>query len=80
MNHYIIKKYANRKLYDTREKGYMTLKDLIEKITAGENVLILKHPTGEDITSEVLKESLTMVNIPEKDCLFIIKSFSKERK
>lgn len=53
-----IKKYANRKLYDTTEKKYISLDDLSALIKAGEEVLIEDNETGEDLTSSVLSQIL----------------------
>ncbi len=54
-----IKKYANRKLYDTTEKKYISLDDLSTMIKAGEEVLIEDNETGEDLTSSVLSQILS---------------------
>jgi polyhydroxyalkanoate synthesis repressor PhaR len=49
-----IKRYANRKLYDTEAKRYVTLEDLAESIRRGEDVHVVGHVTGEDLTSLTL--------------------------
>ncbi|MBI4675575.1 MAG: pesticidal protein Cry15Aa [Chloroflexi bacterium] len=49
----IIKRYNNRKLYDTHAKRYVTLLDLAELIRRGDDVIVLDHANGEDITSQV---------------------------
>jgi polyhydroxyalkanoate synthesis repressor PhaR len=54
-----IKKYANRKLYDTSEKKYVSFDDLSELIKAGEEVSIEDNETGEDITSSVVSQLLS---------------------
>lgn len=46
----VIKRYANRKLYDTRAKQYVTLDALAELIRQGDDLAVIDHPTGEDIT------------------------------
>jgi len=53
-----IKKYANRKLYDTVEKKYVSLDDLAEMVKAGEEITIEDNETGEDLTSSVLSQLL----------------------
>ena len=53
-----IKKYANRKLYDTTAKKYVSLDQLAELIKAGEEVEIVDNQSGEDITSSVLSQLL----------------------
>jgi polyhydroxyalkanoate synthesis repressor PhaR len=46
-----IKRYANRKLYDTERSCYVTLDDIAAMIKAGEEVRVLDNKTGEDLTS-----------------------------
>ena len=53
-----IKKYANRKLYDTTDKRYISLKRLSELIKAGEEVQIIDNTNGEDITSSIVSRLL----------------------
>ena len=50
----IIKRYANRKLYNTRESQYITLSQIAQLIEAGEVVQILDKSSGEDITEITL--------------------------
>ncbi len=50
----IIKKYANRRLYDTEESRYVTLKDIKNIIATGTNVTILDDTNGQDITRALL--------------------------
>jgi polyhydroxyalkanoate synthesis repressor PhaR len=50
----LIKRYANRKLYDTESKRYVTLEDLAHFIRRGEEVRVVDHVTGEDLTSVTL--------------------------
>lgn len=50
----VIKRYANRKLYDTDSKRYVTLEDLAEFIRRGEDVRVVDHVSGEDLTSMTL--------------------------
>lgn len=49
----IIKRYANRKLYDTHAKRYVTLPDIAEMIRQGDEITVLDHASGEDITSQI---------------------------
>lgn len=53
-----IKKYANRKLYDTTDKKYISLDHLAELIKAGEEVTVVDNRTGEDITSSIVSQLL----------------------
>lgn len=50
----VIKRYSNRKLYDTESKHYVTLEDLAQAIRHGEEVQVVDHNTGEDLTSLTL--------------------------
>lgn len=52
----VIKRYANRKLYDTDAKRYVTLDDLAAFIRAGDDVRVVDHVTGEDLTSVTLMQ------------------------
>jgi polyhydroxyalkanoate synthesis repressor PhaR len=51
-----IKKYANRRLYNTGTSTYVTLEDLAEMVKAGENFVVADAKTGEDITRAVLTQ------------------------
>ncbi len=50
----IIKKYANRRLYDTESSGYITLDDLKELIVSGITIEVRDAKSGKDISREVL--------------------------
>ena len=52
----IIKKYANRKLYHTNRKQYITLEGIAALIQASEPVQVLDNETGEDITAAILTQ------------------------
>jgi len=47
--------YKNRKFRSRREKRYMTLDEIAEAIKSGDAIVIRRHETGEDVTSEYLK-------------------------
>ncbi len=47
----LIKRYANRKLYDTESKRYITLDGIAEMIRQQQDVKVIGHETGEDITA-----------------------------
>ncbi len=49
-----IKKYANRKLYDTTDKKYISRKRLSELIKQGEDIVIIDNETGEDLTASIV--------------------------
>ena len=51
-----IKKYANRRLYNTGTSSYVTLEDLAIMVKAGEDFAVEDAKTGEDITRSVLAQ------------------------
>jgi polyhydroxyalkanoate synthesis repressor PhaR len=51
-----IKKYANRRLYNTSSSAYVTLEDLAAMVKAGEDFIVHDAKTGEDITRAVLTQ------------------------
>src|SRR6187431_428929 len=50
----VIKRYSNRKLYDTRGSSYVTLLQIAEMIREGEDVQIIDNATKEDKTDVTL--------------------------
>jgi polyhydroxyalkanoate synthesis repressor PhaR len=52
----VIKRYANRKLYDTVESRYVTLEEIAEMVKAGAEVRIIDNRTKEDLTSVTLAQ------------------------
>ena len=50
----IIKKYPNRRLYDTEISSYITLEDIRQLIIEGESFTVREAKTGKDITRSVL--------------------------
>ena len=50
----LIRKYVNRRLYDTAQSRYVNLHDLRELITKGSQVRVVEQATGADITTPVL--------------------------
>src|SRR5919206_1897081 len=51
-----IKKYANRRLYNTGTSTYVTLEDLASMVKGGEDFVVFDAKTGEDITRSVLTQ------------------------
>ena len=49
-----IKKYPNRRLYDTRTSSYITLSEVKDMVMAVENFVVLDAKTGEDLTRSIL--------------------------
>jgi len=52
----IIKKYANRRLYNTGTSTYVTLEDLAAMVKSGEDFVVYDAKTSEDITRSVLTQ------------------------
>lgn len=50
----IVKRYGNRKLYDTTASRYVKLEEIADLVRNGEDVRVLEHPSGRDITSAAL--------------------------
>jgi polyhydroxyalkanoate synthesis repressor PhaR len=54
----IVKRYANRKLYDTEEKRYVTLDQVATLIREGAEIKVVDNESGEDLTSVTLSQIL----------------------
>lgn len=52
----VIKKYANRRLYNTATSSYVTLEHLCQMVKDGEEFVVFDAKTGEDITRPVLTQ------------------------
>ena len=52
----VVKKYANRRLYNTESSSYITLDNLAEMVRAGRDFVVYDAKTGEDITRSVLTQ------------------------
>lgn len=52
----LVKKYPNRRLYDTKSSRYITLDDLEKTIRAGEDVAVQDASDGRDLTQETLTQ------------------------
>jgi polyhydroxyalkanoate synthesis repressor PhaR len=50
----VIKRYSNRKLYDTRDSRYVTLLEIAELVRAGEDIQVIDNATKEDKTDVTL--------------------------
>src|SRR3990167_7179245 len=79
----IIKKYQNRRLYDTATSMYIVLEDIKEIIVGGEIVKVVDVKTGEDVTRSVLlqiilEEEVNRIPMFSDDFLFqIIRFYGK---
>lgn len=52
----VIKRYPNRKLYDTIDSRYITLPELANLIKSGEEFQVVEKVSGEDRTSQTLTQ------------------------
>jgi polyhydroxyalkanoate synthesis repressor PhaR len=55
----LIKKYGNRRLYDTAGSRYVNLDDLAAHIRAGKEVRVVDAKTGQDLTRVILTQIIT---------------------
>jgi polyhydroxyalkanoate synthesis repressor PhaR len=76
----VIKRYANRKLYDTRESRYVTLLDIAEFVRVGQNVQIIDNKSKEDLTRVTLAQIIYEEerNGDERRTLTSLRSFVEE--
>ncbi len=54
----LIKRYANRKLYNTESSRYITLKGISELVREGRDIRVIDNESGEEITPVVLSQIL----------------------
>jgi polyhydroxyalkanoate synthesis repressor PhaR len=52
----VVKKYANRRLYNTATSSYVTLDDLSKMVRAGDHFVVYDAKTGEDLTRSILTQ------------------------
>lgn len=55
-NKILVKRYQNRKLYDTQNSTYVTLEDIARLIKAGDDVQVVDNRTGDDLTAVTLTQ------------------------
>ena len=53
---YVVKRYSNRKLYDTQESRYVTLEEIEEMIRSGKEIAVVDAASGEDLTAVTLTQ------------------------
>ena len=53
---HLIKKYANRKLYDTRTSHYVTLESIAELVRNGHEIKVVDRDNGHDLTQVILSQ------------------------
>ncbi len=65
----VIKKYANRRLYNTAKSSYVTLDDLAKMVRSGEDFVVFDAKSGEDITRSVLTQIIVDEEAGEQNML-----------
>jgi len=55
-----IKRYANRKLYDTTDSQYVRLGDIAKMVRTGEEFVVVDNETGTDLTAQTLAQIIMM--------------------
>lgn len=65
----VIKKYANRRLYDTGRSSYVTLDDLCEMVQEGHEFVVIDAKSGEDLTRGVLTQIIADQEASEETLL-----------
>lgn len=66
----LIRKYVNRRLYDTTQSRYVNLEDLRKLIISGSDIKVIEQATGEEITTTVL---LQIIEDSEKHGAHLLK-------
>jgi|ERR1700677_2745230 len=59
----VVKRYPNRKLYDTEESKYVTLKQLASYVAAGREIQVIENVTKTDITGQTLLQALVETEV-----------------
>lgn len=59
-----IVRYKNRKLYEARERRFVTLGDLAKAVSEGDHVVVIAADSGEDITARILSRALASSRSP----------------
>lgn len=67
-NSILLKKYSNRRLYDTEKSAYVTLSDVAQMIRVGRWVSVVDADTGEDVTAFTLTQ-IIMEEAKKKNAL-----------
>ena len=52
----LIKRYENRKMYDTEASAYVSLSDIAELVRGGSTVQVIDNSTGADLTAQTLTQ------------------------
>jgi len=62
-----LKKYANRKIYDSENRCYVTIKDIKDMIQENQSVQVIDEKSGNDITRSVLIQIISDIEASEEE-------------
>lgn len=76
-----IRRYSNRKLYDTTESHYVTLLDLAAAVRKGDDVLVVDHASGQNITAQTLAQAIYVDELkePKVSAALLVKALREAR-
>lgn len=74
----IVKKYANRRLYDTGKSSYVTLEDLAEMVREGLDFKVIDAKSEKDLTQSVLTQIIVEQESKEGGAKLLPQNFLKE--
>ncbi len=77
----LIKRYANRRLYDAETSKTITLEDVAEFIKKGNEIRVVDNITGEDITAKVLGQTFLKISTDQQNLefsIFLLSSLIRE--
>ena len=74
----IVKKYANRRLYDTGRSSYVTLEDLAEMVREGIDFKVVDAKSNKDLTQSVLTQIIVEQEAKEDSPNLLPQTFLKE--
>jgi len=70
----VVKRYANRKLYDTETSRYVTLTELNSFVKAGREVMVIDNASKRDITAKTLLASFIETDLTTDEVVSLIKN------
>lgn len=75
----LIKKYANRKYYDTETSKYISLQDIHSMVLADTLFTVIENDTKQDITAQVILDVTYLVNKSNELDVGILKNIIKAK-
>lgn len=68
----VVKKYSNRKMYDTKNSEYVNLSDIVQLLNENKELKVIDNVTKEDITNLTLKNALHYVTINTEELVSLL--------